>query len=191
MKNGLKILCALMTFLIGIAASSLWLRLWSAPSGPAFDDRIPPGNITGKITLRFIECAGDQAVFLLDNGTDHRIFTRIQRVDFWEGFKEADLQYGVHLVHHTPPGAHDYDDVGPVFDGLPPFQVIMPHETIRYGINLWRGPGEYRVMVPYMEDAEVFRKLEEDFPNFLKDDFERVKAAWKTVSSDVGTGTCH
>jgi len=190
MDYGLRIVCALITFSIGISASFLWVRLWSDQSNRGLDNRIPAGNVTGKITFRFNGCAGNRAVFLLDNGTDHRIFARVQRVDFWKEFKEADLEYGTHLVRYKAPGAHDYVDASPIFDAVEPFQVIMSHQTIRYGIDLSRGPGEYIVAVPYMEDSEVARSLDEDFPRFLKHEFERVKASWKRVSSDVVTNTC-
>ena len=190
MKYFLRIACALITFSGGIGASSLGLRLWSEPSNQGLDNRIPAGNVTGEITFRFIGCAGTRAVFILDNGTDHRIFARVQRVDFWNEFKEADLEFGVHLIEYKAGGAQNYIDVGPRFDAPERFQAIMPQETIRYGIDLWRGAGEYRVTVPYMEDAEVARRLDEDFYPILKYEFERVKASWKRVSSDVVTNTC-
>ena len=191
MHYGLRIVCALITFSIGISASFLWVRLWSDQSVRSLDNRIPAGNVTGKITFRFIGCAGNRAVFLLDNGTDHRIFARVQRVDFWKEFEEADLEFGVHLIRYKAPGAKDYVDAGPIFDAVEPFQAIMLHQTIRYGIDLWQGPGEYIVTVPYMEDSEVARRLDEDFPMMLKLEFERVKASWKRVSSEVVTNTCH
>jgi len=155
------------------------------------DNRIPAGNITGKVSFRFIQCAGNRAVFLLDNGTDHRIFARVHRADFWKEFKEADFEYGVHLISYKAPDSQDFVDAGPMFDAVEPFRTIMPQETIRYGVDLWKGPGEYSVKVPYMEDAEVARRLDEDFPSIIKREFERVKASWKEASSDVVTNTCH
>ena len=189
MRYRFRIVCAVLTCLIGIGVSLVWRVSFTQP-GHFTDDRIPSGDVTGKVTLRFIECSGTRAVFLLDNGTDHRIFARVQRADFWQEFKEANLQYGVHKIHYRAHDAKNFIDVGPIFDAVDRFQTIMPQETIRYGVDLWRGPGEYIVKVPYMEDGEVVRRLDQEFPDFLKHQFERVKAAWKEVSSDVVTEPC-
>jgi hypothetical protein len=66
----------------------------------------------------------------------------------------------------------------------------MPHQDVRYGVDLWKGPGEYRVRVPYMEDAEVARRLDADLPSMLRREFDRVNASWKETSSEIVTGTC-
>ena len=191
MKYSLRVVCALITFSIGVGLSLLWMRVSFDQPHLAIDNRIPPGDVRGRVTFRFIECAGTRAVFLLDNGTNHRIFARVQHADFWKEFKEANLEFGVHQIQYRGPGAKDFIDAGPMFDAVEPFQTIMPQETIRYGVDLWRGPGEYRVRVPYMEDAEVARRLDEDFPDIIKHEFDRVKASWREASSDVVTNLCH
>jgi hypothetical protein len=190
MKYGLRIICAAITFAIGVGAFFFWLRICESTHS-ALDNRIPVADVKGEVTLRFIGCAKNRAVFLLDNGTDHRIFAKVQRADFWKEFKEANLEFGVHLVQYKSPEAESFIDVGPMFDAVQPFQPIMSQETVRYGIDLWEGSGEYRVKVPYMEDAEVVRRLDEEFPEFLKHEIERVRASWKEVSADVVTNTCH
>lgn len=189
MRYRFRIVCAVITCLIGIGVSLLGQVLLNQPV-QLNDNRIPPADVRGEVTLRFLECAGTRSVFLLDNGTDHRIFARVQRADFWEEFKEANLEYGVHKIQYRALGAKAFIDVGPIFDAVDRFQTIMPKETIRYGVDLWRGPGEYIVKVPYMEDAEVARRLDEDFPTVVKYELDRVRAAWKEVLSDVVTEPC-
>ena len=191
MRYGLRILSALVTFSIGLGAFFISVRLASVLFDQGMDNLIPAGDVPGKVTFRFVECAGRRAVFVLDNGTDHRIFARVQPADFWEEFKKADLEFGVHIIEYRAPGAKYFIDVGPNFHSSNLFQTIMPNETIRYGVNLQNGPGEYRVKVPFMDDAEVARRLDEVFPSILKDEFPRVVASWKRVSSEVVTNRCY
>ena len=80
--------------------------------------------------------------------------------------------------------------MGPMFDAVDSFRPVLPHEIVRYGIDLWKGPGEYTVTVPYMEDAEVARGLNENWVAMVKEHLEQVNGAWKEVSSGVVTNNC-
>jgi hypothetical protein len=154
------------------------------------DDLIPPVNVTGRVTLRFGGCAGKRGVFLFENGTDNPIYARVHPADYWPEFKVANLQYGLHKVYYKAPGGGDSKYVGPMFDEVELFRPIMPHETVRYGIDLWKGPGEYKVTVPYMEDADVARGLNGNWVAMVKEQLNRVNASWKEVSSGIVTNTC-
>ncbi len=154
------------------------------------DNRIPPVNATGQVTLRFHGCAGRRGVFIFENGMDYPIYARVHKADYWSEFKIAHLQYGLHKVYYKAPGAADFEYVGPMFDAVELFRPIMPHETVRYGVDLWKGPGEYKVTVPYMEDAEVARSLNENWVAMVKEQLNRVNASWKEVSSGIVSNTC-
>jgi hypothetical protein len=188
MKYASRTAVALLSFLVGTGTSLVWSRL-SYPL--SFEDnRIPAVDVTGKVSFSFLECAGKRAVFLLENRTDYPIFARVHRKAFWKEFKDANLEYGVYLIQYRANEGAEFKDAGPMFDGIEPFRTIMPHESVRYGVDLWKGPGEYEVSVPYMENAEVARRLDEDFPSIIKQELDRVRASWRRASSDVVTRTC-
>ena len=167
-----------------ILSSPFWRRSYTR------DTLIPPVNFVGRVTLRFDGCAGRLGVFLLENKTDHPIFARVHRSDHWPEFKQANLQFGLHKIYYKASGAADFGYVGPMFDAVDTFRPIQPHETVRYGIDLTKGPGEYTVTVPYIEDAEVARGLNENWPAWVKEQLDRVTAAWQEVSSGIVTNTC-
>lgn len=56
--------------------------------------------------------------------------------------------------------------------------------------NSWKGPGEYTVTVPYMEDADVARGLNEHWVAMVKEQLDRVNASWKEVYSWILTNIC-
>ena len=157
---------------------------------PAKDNRIPSVDVTGRVTLHFNGCAGTRGVFLLENGLDWPIYASVHPADFWREFKDAKLQFGLHKIYYKAPGATDFEYIGPMFDVGGSFRPIMPHETVRYGVDLWKGPGEYTVTVPYMGDADVARGLSENWVAMVKEQLERVDASWKEVSSGKVTNTC-
>jgi hypothetical protein len=191
MKYSFRISIALLTFLLGIGAFLLLSRSWYSSSLPVSErNLIQRIDFDGNVSLRFLECAGKRAVFLLENTTDHPIYARVRRVDFWNEFKEANLQYGVHTIEYKTVEAQNFEDVSDVFDAPGSFQIIVPRMPVRYGVDIRRGPGGYRVTVPYIEDVEVARRLDEDFASIIKQDFERVRTSWKRVSSDVVTSPC-
>jgi hypothetical protein len=137
-----------------------------------------------------LECAGKRSVFILENQLDHPIYAQVQRVDYWKEYKEANLQLGVHHIERVAPDAVNSKDVRTGWDAPPPFKMIPPCASVRYGVDLRTGESKYRVKVPYMEDAEVARRLNEDFASIIKQNFERVRASWKEVSSDIVTNKC-
>ena len=189
MKYTARVCIGLTTFLLGTGAFLLATRTWSDASG--LGDQIPPVNITDKVTLRFLNCAGTRSVFLLENSTEHPIYARVDRADFWKEFKDANLEFGVHLIAYKSSGSKDFEDASPVWDAVLPFQTIMPHATVRYGVDLWKGPGEYRVKIPYMDDVEMARRLDEDFGTIIKQESQPVKASWSEASSDIVSNSCH
>jgi hypothetical protein len=164
-------------------------RAWHR-SASATDNRIPPANLHREVSLRFLECARKHAVFVLENGTDRPIYARVHRADFWQDFKDANLQFGLHQIEYRPSSDAPVEDLGPMFDAIDNFRPVMPNEVVRYGVVLRAGPGEYTVTVPYMEDAEIARRLNEEWPAVIETDFARVKASWRHVSSGVVTTTC-
>jgi hypothetical protein len=193
MKYTFRTTVALSAFLLGIIAVLFWAG-WRIPylqtSSVSDSSDIPPIKIEGKVYLRFLECAGKRGVFILDNQTNHPIYARVQRADFWKEFKDNNLEFGTHHIEFKAPDAQDFIDVSPQWDAPVSFKMIPSYSQVRYGVHLWRGQGEYKVKVPFMEDAEVARRLDEDFASIIKQDFERVKASWKEVESDVITTTC-
>jgi hypothetical protein len=190
MKTRARVVVVIFIFLVATAVLIALRRVWRHRVASTTDDRIPLVNVTGQVTLRFAECAGSRALFLFENGTDYPIYARVHPADFWKEFKEANLQYGLHKVYYKAPNAPDFKYVGPMFDAVDSFRPIMPHETVRYGVDLWKGSGEYKVTVPYMEDAEIALRLNEDFVSIIKQDLERVKASWKEASSEIVVNTC-
>jgi hypothetical protein len=193
MKYSFRITIALLAFLLGIAAFLFWsgLRIPHPQlSSVSESNQIPPVKIEGKVNLRFLECAGKRSAFILENLTDHPIYARVQRVDYWKEYKDADIELGVHLIEYKAPNSQKFEDASPMWDAPMPFRMISPYSKVRYGVDLWKGQGEYKVKVPYMEDAEVARRLNEDWVSIIKQDFERVKASWKEVESDVITNHC-
>src|SRR5574341_146415 len=173
--------------LVAAGAFILFSRFWRRSS--TTNNRVPPVDVTGRVTVRFDGCAGRRAVFLFETGMDYPIFARVHPTD-WPDFKEANLQYGLHKVYYKASGAMDFKYVGPMFDAVDYFRPIMPRENVRYGVDLWKGPGQYTVTVPYMEDAEVARGLNENWVAMVKEQLPRVNASWKEVSSGIVTNTC-
>ena len=150
---------------------------------------VPP--IKGKVEFYLLECVGKRSVFILENQTDHSIYAGVQRADFWKEFKDANLELGLHLIEYKPPDAETFEDVSGRWDAVDPFREIIPNSKVRYGVDLQQAKGEYIVKVPYMEDAEVARRLDEDFASIIRQDFERVKSSWKKVRSNVITNQCY
>src|SRR5215471_14352493 len=144
-QRSLLLLLILVVAGAGFLASRAWHR-----SAAVAENRIPPADLHREVSLRFLECAGKRAVFVLENGTDHPIYVRVHRHDFWPEFKDANLQYGLHLIEYKASSDAPARDVGDVFDAVENFRPIMPNEIVRYGVDLRAGPGQYTVKVPYM-----------------------------------------
>jgi hypothetical protein len=193
MKYTFRFTATLLAFLLGIAVFLFWsgwrVSSWQS-SSTSESNQVPPIKIDRKVYLRFLECAGKRAVFVLENETDHPIYARVQRVDYWKEFKDADIELGVHLIEYKAPNSQKFEDVSPMWDAPMPFRMIPSYSRVRYGVDLWKGQGEYQVKVPYMDDAEVARRLNEDWVSIIKQDLERVKMAWKEVESDIITNSC-
>ena len=187
MRRALKVIVPLGVLLVVSVGLISIFRLSRHPVGQ--DDRISPVDVAGRVTLRFDGCAANRAVFLFENGLDRPIYARVHSVE-WKEFQEARLQYGLHKVFYKAPTATDFQYVGPMSDAVDSFRPVLPHEIVRYGVDLWKGPGDYKVTVPYMEDAEVARGLNENWVAMVKEQLERVNGAWREVSSAVVTNNC-
>jgi hypothetical protein len=190
MKYTVRITIAVLTFACGTAAVLLWLA-WRTPHHQPPSVEVNSSIIPErKIYFRFLECAGEKSVFLLENQTDHPIYAQVQRVDYWLGYKDSAIELGVHFVERVTPNPPNAEGGRSAWDAPPPFRMIPPYSSVRYGVDLSKGEGEYRVKVPYMEDGEIARRLNEDFASVLRHDFELVRASWREVSSDTNTNRC-
>ena len=193
MKYTVRITIALLAFACGTAAVLLWLA-WRMPhqQSPSVDANKPVPSISPerKVYFRFLECAGERSVFLLENQTDYPIYAQVQRVDYWQEYKDADIELGVHYIERVPRNITNAEGERDRWHAPPPFRMIPPYSSVRYGVALSTGEGEYRVRVPYMEDGELVRRLNEDFPSVLRYDFERLRASWREVWSDTITNRC-
>ena len=193
MKYTFRIITAISAFVIGVVAFSAWLFFSYVPKQSLATQQkmevlVPPPE--GKVNFYFLECAGKRSVFILENQTDHSIYAKIHRHDFWKEFKDYNLEFGLHLIEYKAPGS-SFEDVSARWDAVEPFREITPNTKVRYGIELRKAQGEYIVKVPYMEDAEVARRLNEDWVSIIKQDFERVKASWKEVRTNIITNQCY
>ena len=194
MKHTYRIITAISAFVIGVVAFSAWLFFSYVPKQVSVTQQQTEVLVSppeGKVDFYFLECAGKRSVFILENQTDHSIYARVHRADFWKEFKDANLEFGLHLIEYKAPDAVNFEDVSARWDAVEPFREIAPNSKVRYGVDLRQAKGEYIVKVPYMEDAEVARRLDEDFASIIKQDFERVKASWKEVRTNVIMNQCH
>lgn len=94
MKYTVRIAVALLAFLFGATAFVCWsmLRVPHQHSTSVEESgSIPPINIEGKVYFRFLECAGNRSVFVLENQTDHPIYAQVERVNF---FAQYSLEVG-------------------------------------------------------------------------------------------------
>jgi len=186
MRRTLKVVLLFVLLMVGVGLIS---KFRFSQRSVAQDDRIPPADVAGRVSLRFDGCTGNRGVFLFENGLDRPVYARVHSVE-WREFQQARLQYGLHKVFYKAPTATDFQYVGPMFDAVDSFRAVLPHESVRYGVDLWKGPGDYKVTVPYMEDAEVARGLNENWVAMVKEQLGRVNGAWKEVSSAVVTNNC-
>ena len=147
---------------------------------------------TGNTTFQFLECAGKLSVFILNNQTTEPIYARVQRVDYWKEYKDANIQYGVHIVKYKPPNATEFVDRSDRFDAPIPFTTIPAHRTVRYGVDLREQSGLYKVGAPYMEtkDADLVKRMNEGIHALTKEDFKRLETARKEAWSDTIVNKC-
>ncbi len=193
MKYSLRFITAISTFALGVAAFATWFAFYYLPSQSVSMQQPIESLVTppeGQVTFRFLECAGKRSVFILENQTEHPIFSRFQRVDYRKEWKDANIQLGLHLIDYKAPDTQSFEDVSGRWDAVIPFKEIPPHTFVRYGVNLSRAQGEYKVKVPYMDDAEVAQRFDHDDVFKVKENFERNFASWKEASSDVITNRC-
>jgi hypothetical protein len=143
-----------------------------------------------SVVFRFRECVGKYSVFLLENHLDRSIFARVQRVDYWKEYKKGDMELGVHFVERVPPILSSRESsIGP-WDAPPRFREITSGKSVRYAIQVPDDNAGYRVRVPYMENGEVARTLDEDFAKIVEKEMPLVETSWKTVFSEAGPNRC-
>jgi hypothetical protein len=147
---------------------------------------------TGNVSFRFFECASNRSVFVFGNQTSEPIYARVQRVDYWTQYRDANMQYGVHIVKYRAPNAAEFVDRSDRFDAPPGFTTILPYTDIRYGVDLREQNGRYKVMVPYIEtkDVDLVNRMNEGIHALTKDDFKRLKTAWKEAWSETVVNRC-
>jgi len=142
------------------------------------------------VVLSFRECVGGFSVFVLENHLKTPIYARVQRVDYWDEYKKGNMELGVHYVERVPPPPpQKYPSLGP-WDAPPAFRKIGAGVQVRYAIQIPDDKAEYRVRVPYMENGEVVRRLDEDTENLIKNEMPLVEASWKEVFSSVSANRC-
>jgi hypothetical protein len=158
---------------------------------PELEKQVPPAS-PGNVSFRFVECAGNRSVFVLDNQTSEPIYARVQRADQWPQFRDANMEYGVHIVKYKSPAAADFDDRSDMFDAVLRLKTIPPNSNVRYGVYLREQTGVYTIMVPYLEgrDADLARRMDEGIGNLSKDDDKRLETAWKEVWSETAANRC-
>jgi hypothetical protein len=180
---------ALIGGVIGAANLTLWRRF---PRLSRLLEQTVATVPPRKVSFHFLECAGKRSVFILDNQTTEPIYARVQRVDFWKEYKEANIQYGVHIVKYKPPNATGFVDRSDRFDAPIPFATIPAHASVRYGVDLREQTGLYKVEVPYMEtkDTDLVKRMNEGIHALTKDDFKRLETAWREAWSDTIVNKC-
>lgn len=158
---------------------------------PKLEKQMPPISV-GNVSFRFVECAGNRSVFVLDNQTSEPIYARVQRVDDWSQYRDANMQYGVHIVKYKSPNASDFADRSDRFDAPPSFTSVLPYSNIRYGVYLREQTGLYKIMVPYIEakDSDLVNRMNEGIQALTIDDFKRLEGAWKEAWSETAANRC-
>lgn len=158
---------------------------------PQLESLVPPVT-TGNVSFRFVECAGHRSVFVLDNQTSEPIYARVEGVDYWPQYRDANMKYGVHIVKYKSPNATDFVDRSDRFDAPPGFTTILPYTNIRYGVHLREPNGLYKVMVPYIEtkDVDLVNRMNQGIHALTKDDFKRLEIAWKEAWSETAVNRC-
>jgi hypothetical protein len=182
-------MCRLLTrFFIALGG----LGLLTVVSCYEHDSKVPANqDLAGQdegVVFRFIECAGKWSVFGLENRKDQPVYAQVERVDYWEEYRKADMELGVHFVEKVPP----YEKGFPrnPWDAPPQFRAISPHTIVRYAVITPTDGNRYKVQVPYLEDSDLAERLNKDFPSVLKNDFEKLGSSWRYVYSDENTGQC-
>lgn len=171
---------------------SFWLMFYyllkhKADTQEKIESLVPP--LKGQVTFRFLECAGKKAVFILENQTEHSIYARFQRVDYWKEWKDADVQLGLHLIDYKAPNSQSFEDISSRWDAVISFKEVPPHSFVRYGVSLSK-EGEYKVRVPYMDNSEVAQRFDHNFVFKATEHFEKDFSSWQEVSSGVITNRC-
>ena len=177
--------------LIGFAIAIATLILWRRHPTQSLEQTVAPVP-AGNVSFRFVECAGKRSVFIFDNQTSEPIYARVQHVDYWPEYRDANMQYGVHIVKYKSPTASDFVDRSDRFDAPPSITTILPYSNIRYGVALRERDGLYKVMVPYIEtkDVDLVNRMNQGIQALTKDDFKRLETAWKEAWSETAANRC-
>ena len=193
MKHSYHVITAISAFVLGVAAVSAWLffRYTSKQNivTQQTEDLVTPPK--EKIDFYFFECAGKKSVFLLENLTNHSIYTRVPRTVFRKKSKNATSEFGLDLIKYKAPEMVNFEYVVRRGGVVAPFREISPNSKVKYDIDLRQIQGEYIVTVLYIEDAEVARQINKDSDYGMKQkNLDRFFALWKEVDSDIVTNRC-
>lgn len=143
----------------------------------------------GQVSFRFLECSGHLPIFLLENGTGQAIYASVQRVDYWEEWKNADALFGIHFIEYKAPAAPGFEDKSPVQHVPIRFSEIPPHGRVRYGVTLPKLKGEFRVRVGYTREYEILQRTDMGMRMFSnEEDAARFRSSWQEVTSDIVGG---
>jgi hypothetical protein len=93
---------------------------------------------------------------------------------------------------YQAPGTQDFEDVTlPVLKQPTAFFVVLPHSSIRYGVELQRTEGIYRVRAPYLEVKDAVSSLAKNESGALvAGDVEGLNNSWKEGVSDPVVNGC-
>jgi hypothetical protein len=192
MKYKFHIIAAFSAFIIGVAACSAWLAFYYVPNQISVIRQTEPtvAPPVGAVTFRFLECAGKRSVFLLENQTERPIFARFQRADDWKEWKDANIHLGLHLIDYKASDDESFRDISARWDAVMPFKKIPSQTTVRYGVELARMPGQYKIRVPYLDNPEVAQRFDQDFLSKDNEKFERNLASVKVADSGIILNRC-
>ena len=144
----------------------------------------------GAVSLRYLECSGAVAVFILNNGSERPIYLRMQTVsDTSRRWKKVGARYGIYSAEYKAPKSDSFVDASMIQDDIPPLAIIPPDSSLRFGISLTKGAGMYRVHIPYVDDPSVAQLMAEPGKP-SREDLDRMGKAWKEVSSEEANIRC-
>jgi hypothetical protein len=189
MKFTYRVNVALVAFLLGVVAFLSYQSLSEEESM-----QLSPVNIEARVSFRFQECVDRLAIFALENQTEEAIYIPVHMSFFWnfQEYYDANLHAGMVMIEYKAPGTQDFEDVTlPVLKQPTAFFVVLPHSSIRYGVELQRIEGIYRVRAPYLEVKDAVSSLSKNESGaMVARDAERLNNSWKEVMSDTVVNDC-
>ncbi len=142
------------------------------------------------MSLRYLECSGDVAVFILNNGSERPIYLRVRAVpDTWKEWKKVRAMYGIYTADYKASKSDSFVDASMIQDDIPPVATVPPGTILRFGISLMKGAGVYRVRIPYVDDPSIAQLMAESGKP-SREGLERMGKSWKEASSEEANIRC-